>query len=1585
MLKALAILFGITFSCIAQEQTNLVHFLSTEALVNEAVPSLPVVVARDGDTNATVSVDFILTAGEGAVPDADFTTASGTLTFNPGETNQTISVSILDDELPEPQKFITLYLTNLVGDSLLTNSLLSIRLIDNDGKPNSLDPNPNFSNLPASVINDLVITPDGLLWFACEGAQNFGLLNPDGSSAGQPPPSLGPSATLSLAQDPQEAVIRIGQNVADFGGSVARAWGVYDDHRFDLNGVSLLGRGNKVLLRKDTSLIASGTFYLKGQTNTFGLVSVDRSGGINPDFQDSTAGLSMLTAALDTNDNVYASFVLTNENSSVTYGLGKWNSDGTRDTNFASAILVSTDGVSRVSLLVSEPDASAFLAAVTTEQAESEETRIVRLLYSGEIDTNFSNLLPPIHGLVHSIAFGRELQSSIQTNSYDLLYLGGEFSGAGDILSSNLLSLRRTGELNWALEPGEGPDAPVNIVLPEKDGTLLVGGAFTEFSGYPAHGLVRLRGNQALAKSYVWFDRDEFRGYEKSGQVQLSISRAGTSTNAPLVLSLNAAALEGSVSGLGALPVSIEFAPGETNKIFDVPLINDSLPGEKIYELAIDSANDVLITRPSVRARVLDDETPGTADAFFASGLDVYPRVMALQPDGKIIVGYWSGRPRVARLNPDGSLDPNFISDGFPVDRSTASYNINKIRVLPSGKIYIAGTFLESSTVPANNYIVRLNPDGSLDTSFYSGLRPNTGFNPSFTFELEPDGTPLVNASFDLVGPDSFAHGYTARFNSDGTFNKTFSISDGSPMGNPLSAIALQADGRLLGFTSHFPRELHRYDLTGRIESGFKVTSKGNINTIVPTADSIFIAGDFTEINGVPVSSIAKLRMNDGSLDTNFLAAPDGIVSDILPLASGKLLVSGAFTRMNGVDAYRIVRLNNDGSVDPAFQTGLGLNEVPYELAEQPDHKILVAGGFAKMDLVPFKGLVRLEDTASPGLIRLVSRQIVVRENDPFVTIELERVDGSQGTLPATISTFDQSALAGVDYVSTNVTFTFADGETGRRTIEIPITYNPAITGNKTFGLHFDTGVAQEDATVVMTDLEAGSFDPQFHPVVAGGLIRDIAGLPDGKYMIVGAFQRIDSQFSPYIARLNADSTFDTTLAARPDTPADSLAVQPDGNILVGGTFFTIGSTNVNPLIRLFSDLSIDRSFDSNRLSTLLTSPQGLALVPPSDVYTWSSYETRRLTNGVLDRSFPSRSLVNALAITSDGNLLFADSRGLTRTFPSGKSDTNFNVLVQNITSGHPSSAPVQSLALESDDSILIGGRFNLVNGTNVLRLARLSPDGVLDTSFQARIGTNSTSGAEQINTIQPLPNGQILVGGTFLTVNGISRPYLARLNHDGSLDEDFNPLLSGSGVTKIKPMPDGSMIVLGGFDNVNGVDVSQVFKLSAMTNLSPYLIITSPTNGQTVIASDTLPMLSADITAWDPDGFLRQVRVALDGEFISTNQVGPFHIPISTAAPGAHTLTVYAEDMLGSLSTNTVDFTILQAISDAPLAVQLIDNSVKIQWTGHMQLESSDDLQTWSPVELPLDATEYTVPDQPSSPHRYFRGHATVTSAVSP
>src|SRR6185436_19470520 len=135
---------------------------------------------------------------------------------------------------------------------------------------------------------------------------------------------------------------------------------------------------------------------------------------------------------------------------------------------------------------------------------------------------------------------------------------------------------------------------------------------------------------------------------------------------------------------------------------------------------------------------------------------------------------------------------------------------------------------------------------------------------------------------------------------------------------------------------------------------------------------------------------------------------------------------------------------------------------------EQPDHKILVAGGFNKFDLVPVTGMVRLEDVTSPGFIRLISNRIEVFDNQPFASIEMERVDGSQGVLSATVQTIDQSAIAGSDYISTNVTVQFGDGEFGLKTVQIPIIVNTNLTGNKTFAVRFTTGAQVQDVPVVI-------------------------------------------------------------------------------------------------------------------------------------------------------------------------------------------------------------------------------------------------------------------------------------------------------------------------------------------------------------------------------------------------------------------------------------------------------------------------------------------------------------------------------------
>src|SRR6185369_1741156 len=92
----------------------------------------------------------------------------------------------------------------------------------------------------------------------------------------------------------------------------------------------------------------------------------------------------------------------------------------------------------------------------------------------------------------------------------------------------------------------------------------------------------------------------------------------------------------------------------------------------------------------------------------------------ALQPDGKVLIGVGSyvvngtNRYGVARLNANGSLDSSF-NPGTGADVS-----VHCIAVQPDGKVIIGGDFTIVNG-PNRNRIARLNADGSLDSTFNPG------------------------------------------------------------------------------------------------------------------------------------------------------------------------------------------------------------------------------------------------------------------------------------------------------------------------------------------------------------------------------------------------------------------------------------------------------------------------------------------------------------------------------------------------------------------------------------------------------------------------------------------------------------------------------------------------------------------------------------------------------------------------------------------------------------------------------------------------------------------------------------------------
>ena len=130
----------------------------------------------------------------------------------------------------------------------------------------------------------------------------------------------------------------------------------------------------------------------------------------------------------------------------------------------------------------------------------------------------------------------------------------------------------------------------------------------------------------------------------------------------------------------------------------------------------------------------------------------------------------------------------------------------------------------------------------------------------------------------------------------------------------------------------------------------------------------------------------------------------------------------------------------------------------------------------------------------------------------------------------------------------------------------------------------------------------------------------------------------------------------------------------------------------------------------------------------------------------------------------------------------------------------------VTSMAVQTDGKILMAGYFTQLRpfGATIYaagHIARVNHDGSVDTAFGPSVG-------DVVRTLVLQPNGQILIGGQFTSVQPggggakVTRNYAARLNADGSIDPVFNPNANGT-VYAMAVQPDGKIIIGGGFTTV--------------------------------------------------------------------------------------------------------------------------------------------------------------------------------------
>jgi uncharacterized delta-60 repeat protein len=319
-----------------------------------------------------------------------------------------------------------------------------------------------------------------------------------------------------------------------------------------------------------------------------------------------------------------------------------------------------------------------------------------------------------------------------------------------------------------------------------------------------------------------------------------------------------------------------------------------------------------------------------------------------------------------------------------------------------------------------------------------------------------------------------------------------------------------------------------------------------------------------------------------------------------------------------------------------------------------------------------------------------------------------------------------------------------------------------------------------------------GALDTSFSNPNANDDVYALALQPDGKLLVGGEFTSLGGQARYALGRLNTNGTLDTTFNATVFNPepippytsyrVQAILLQPDGKVVLGTrasrTLLNGITITGGGVIRLNTNGVLDNTFSTGTIgapiTTLAWQPDGKILV--GGMFSSVGGQTRnrmaRLnSNGAVDLNFnpglAAPSGINpmplAMTVQPDGKIIVGGAfttiagqsqTNLARLYENGTPDDTFRPVVGGVT--YPD---VQTLVLQTDGSILVGGFFNSLNGATRARLGRLHPDGTLDSSFNPGASSDVYGLAVQ-------PDGKVLVTGFFFQLAGQARSYMARLHN---------------------------------------------------------------------------------------------------------------------------------------------------------------------------------------------------------------------------
>ncbi|WP_264535481.1 calcium-binding protein [Flavobacterium sp. N1736] len=653
------------------------------------------------------------------------------------------------------------------------------------------------------------------------------------------------------------------------------------------------------------------------------------------------------------------------------------------------------------------------------------------------------------------------------------------------------------------------------------------------------------------------------------------------------------------------------------------------------------------------------------------------------------------------------TLDDGLFGDGFDNIVRTLSIESDQ-------NLIVGGDYLNLNGI-ASPYFTRLNPEGVIDANFHTG----TGFNGKvYTSHIQADGKIIVGGSFTSYNGNTV--GRLIRLNPDGSYNAAFNTSIGATTGI-IYDVCEQVDGKII------------------------------------------IVGSFTKYNGVTVNRIARILPN-GALDTTFntgIGSPSNITNvEVLP--NGKIVLAGNFIKFNGVDSHKIIRLHPDGNIDTSFNIGTGFNDDVNAMLVQSNGKILLGGKFTSYNEIPANRIIRINEDGTLDTAFLSGSGF---SGDAVQVIKTD-LAGNIMVAGSFTGFYNGIEVNRICFLNSNGTIkTDLDFGSGPASASV-LALEKDTEGSWYIGGSFSAFDGLNQGRLAKINPE-GEYDTSYLSAGIGfdNSVLKVLPLANKKTMVFGSFKKFNNEPASRIVRLLEDGTYDDSF-----NPANSGAnnliksalLQTDGKIILGGNFTKYNETNCNRIIRILADGAVDASFN-------------------------------------IGSGFNSQ--VYAMAIQADGKIIaagnFTNYNGaansqlrIVRLFPDGTRDASFNI-------GRGADGIIETVLIQPDGKILVGGRFNSFNGNPIARLVRLNTDGSIDSGFN--IGTGFD---KYIYAIALQSDGKIIAGGNFLVYNGTSQKRIVRLNTNGSLDTAFD---SGTGFNKgdvrsILVQPDDRILVGGTF-----------------------------------------------------------------------------------------------------------------------------------------------------------------------------------------